>query len=56
MRSQSTDIRNHRASAGIARASYANVCAMPAAAWSFPTLLVATGHKPEPRRHPVTPL
>ena len=48
--------RMNRDSAGIARASYVDVCAMPAASWSFPTILVATGHKPEPRRHPVTPL
>ena len=54
MRTFSTDSRKNRSSAGIARASY--VCAMPAASWSFPTILVATGHKPEPRRHPVTPL
>lgn len=56
MRTHTTDNRMNRASAGVARASYANVCAMPAASWQFPTILVATGHKPEPRRHPVTPL
>ena len=46
MRSLPMDSRNHRTSTGIARASY--VCAMPAAPWQFPTILVATGHKPEP--------
>jgi len=56
MRTPQLDNRINRDSAGTARASYANVCAMPAASWSFPTILVATGHKPEPRRHPVTPL
>lgn len=57
MRNVTTDSRNgfqNTGSAGVARASY--VCVMPAASWSFPTILVATGHKPEPRRHRVTPL
>jgi hypothetical protein len=53
MRNQSTNSRN-QASVDVARASYA--CVMPAASWSFPTILVATGHKPWPRRHRVTPL
>jgi hypothetical protein len=52
MRNFSTDSRN-QGSAGIARASY---CAMPAAAWSFPTILVATGHKLGPRRQRVASL
>ena len=56
MRTPHLDNRINRDSAGTARASYVDVCAMPAASWSFPTILVATGHKPEPRRHPVTPL
>lgn len=56
MRTYPMDNRNLRSSAGTARASHLDVCAMPAASWSFPTILVATGHKPEPRRHPVTPL
>ena len=52
MRNFSTDSRN-QGSAGIARASY--VCVMPAVSW-LPTIPVATAHKPEPRRHRVTPL
>jgi len=52
MRNLSTNSRN-QGFAGIARASY--VCVMPAAgSWSFPTILVATDHKPQPRRHRVT--
>jgi hypothetical protein len=54
MRTLMQDNRMNRSSAGVARASY--VCVMPAVSWSFPTILVATAHKPEPRRHPVTPL
>ena len=51
MRNHSTNGRNH-GFAGISRASY--VCVMPAAGqWSFPTILVATDHKPQPRRHRV---
>jgi hypothetical protein len=56
MRNLSTDNRNplrDNGSAEVARASY--LCAMPAASWSFPTILVVTGHKPEPRRHRVHP-
>lgn len=56
MRTLQMDNRMNRLSTGFVRASYVDVCAMPAASWSFPTILVATGHKPEPRRHPVTPL
>jgi hypothetical protein len=48
----STDSRN-QGSAGIARASYD--CVMPAALWSFPTILVSIDHKPEPRRHQASP-
>ena len=51
MRNHSTNGRNH-GFAGISRASY--VCVMPAAGqWSFPTILVATDHKRQPRRHRV---
>ena len=51
MRNHSTNSRNH-GFAGISRASY--VCVMPAAgSWSFPTILVATDHKRQPRRHRV---
>jgi hypothetical protein len=51
MRNLTTNSRN-QGFAGIARASY--VCVMPAeASWSFPTILVATDHKPQPRRHRV---
>ncbi len=53
MRNFPTDSRN-QGSAGVARASY--VCVMPAGSWSIPTMLVATDHKPQPRRHRVTPL
>jgi len=53
MRTFSTDSRN-QGSAGIARASYR--CAMPAVSWSLSMIHVATAHKPEPRRHRVTPL
>lgn len=53
MRNFSTNSRN-QAFVDVARASY--VCVMPAAPWSLPTILVATGHKPWPRRHSVTPL
>ncbi len=41
-------------SAGMTRASHD--CVISAAPWSFPTMLVATGHKPRPRWHRVTPL
>jgi len=51
MRNLSTNSRN-QGFADVARASYA--CVMPAAPWSLPTILVATGHKPGPRRHRVT--
>ena len=51
MRDFTTNSRNH-GSVDVARASYA--CVMPAAVWSLPTILVATGHKPGPRRHRVT--
>lgn len=51
MRNLSTNSRN-QGFAEVARASYA--CVMPAAPWSLPTILVATGHKPGPRRHRVT--
>jgi hypothetical protein len=51
MRNFSTNSRN-QGSAEISRASY--VCVMPVAAqWSFPTILVGTDHKPQPRRHRV---
>jgi hypothetical protein len=51
MRTNSTNSRN-QGFAEISRASY--VCVMPVAAqWSFPTILVDTDHKPQPRRHRV---
>jgi len=51
MRNHSTNSRN-QGFAGNSRASY--VCVMPAAGgWSFPTILVATDHKRQPRRHRV---
>ncbi len=51
MQTISTNSRN-QGFAGISRASY--VCVMPAQGqWSFPTILVATDHKPQPRRHRV---
>jgi len=51
MRNLSTISRN-QGFAGTSHASY--VCVMPAQAhWSFPTILVATDHKPQPRRHRV---
>jgi hypothetical protein len=51
MHSYLTDSRN-QGSAGIAR-DRSFVCVMPAAVWSNPTILVATGHKLWPRRHSV---
>jgi hypothetical protein len=50
MRNLSTNSQNH----GFAGISRAYVCVMPAqGSWSFPTILVATDHKPQPRRHRV---
>jgi hypothetical protein len=48
MRATAAAPRNHRSPLAVARAGFG---AMTAVAWSYPTICVAAGHKPGPRRH-----